>query len=335
MTLNTARDTQRKVQVAKQAQIKLPNGFWATAAIEVVDAAKAAKYMRSNSGNRRIKKAAVNYFAALMRKGEWVLSTDAIGFDVDGKLLNGQHRLTAITLTEIAQPFLVVRGLTADAFQHIDTGNRRGLSDVLDIMGTKSANIVAALAKRVAFYTKAGYLNPTIAGSGQNSAPGQPMHADRADMLDVAAEIEEIQYATELATALQQKGRRLGVTPSMIGFVYLLYRSWHPGIEDFLQRSVGFTFDKRGESDPAHRLSMRLIDAISGLEVDRLSASARVGYMVIAANADFKGRTLSKLQWTHKDRFPQPLVHAAPEWAERLGWDAPRGVKEEGGEVDE
>ena len=300
-----------------------------TSSVELIDADTAAKYLQKNSGNRRLRRATARYFAALMKKGAWVHSPDAIAFDELDRLINGQHRLTGIVLSGVPQWCTVVRGLSLDSFPHIDTGNRRGLEDVLHIMDVPLSHSVAPIAKRVASYVKAGYLNASIAGKGHNGSPGTALYADRADELEVATDLDGIGQAAEFAATLAKGGRRIGLTPTAIGFVCLLYRSWHPGIDSFLSRAANLTSDNRGDADPARRLSLRLLDSVQGLENERLSPSARVGYVVLAANADFRGKTLSKLQWTRKDHFPQPLVHVAPEWATRLGWDRPRGAKEE------
>lgn len=329
--LNQPANAVRKPALAKDLR---PSASPYKAAIELINADTASQYLQSNNGNRSIKKGAVAYFAALMEKGAWILSSDAIAFDKRGRLLNGQHRLTAVAMTGIAQHFVVVRGLDPSAFEHIDTGNRRGLDDVLDIMGVPHAKTTAAIAKRVATYAKAGYLTPSTAPFGRSSSAGGALFADRADELHVVMEFDEIPRAAELALGLAKGGRRLGITPTAIGFIYLLYKNWHPGIESFLQRTIAISPDSRGEGDPAKRLALRLLDGVQGLEVDSLSPAARIGYILLAANADFKGRQLSKLQWTHKDKYPQPLVHVATDWAKRLGWPAPKGAAETGEDDD-
>lgn len=51
-----------------------------------------------NKGNRRMSGAHVNSLKRDMESGNWFSDTDYIGFDKNGKLVNGQHRLKALSL---------------------------------------------------------------------------------------------------------------------------------------------------------------------------------------------------------------------------------------------
>lgn len=64
--------------------------------IETVTPMKAARWLKRNIANRRVSPKVVRNYAGDMSRGEWLLNGEAIKFDRDGNLLDGQHRLGAI-----------------------------------------------------------------------------------------------------------------------------------------------------------------------------------------------------------------------------------------------
>ena len=57
--------------------------------IELVTPIVAKQFLRSNENNRTIRPTAVSQYSEKMLQGSWRLSTDAIGFDENGVLING------------------------------------------------------------------------------------------------------------------------------------------------------------------------------------------------------------------------------------------------------
>ena len=117
--------------------------------IECINAAVAISYLERNEGNRPLNMSTVNIYAQRMLRGEFVLSNDAITFDAEGRLLNGQHRLKAVVQSDTEQPFLVLRGVPADTFTVMDDGKKRTPGDVLSIAGIRGATNMAALVRTV------------------------------------------------------------------------------------------------------------------------------------------------------------------------------------------
>lgn len=107
----------------------------------------AAAMLTTNAMNRPISRAHVERLSGAMQRGEWELNGATIKVASTGRLLDGQHRLTACV--ESGRPFktLVVRGLPESAFCTIDQIARsRKISDVLAIeTGANMKNVVAAL----------------------------------------------------------------------------------------------------------------------------------------------------------------------------------------------
>lgn len=93
----------------------------------------ARQWLERNLGNRPITGAVVNRYARDMVSGRWKMAGDPIRFSKTGKLIDGQHRLTAILKTGVTVPCLVLTGLDDAIFNVIDTGRTRTKSDVVFI----------------------------------------------------------------------------------------------------------------------------------------------------------------------------------------------------------
>lgn len=99
------------------------------AKIMLVTPEMANDWLQLNTNNRRLRRWWAEALAAAMRRGEWTPTHQGIAFSVSGKLIDGQHRLFAITKAGIAQSMLVVNGVPDEAFAVLDIGVKRSISD--------------------------------------------------------------------------------------------------------------------------------------------------------------------------------------------------------------
>ena len=84
-----------------------------------------------NINNRPVAQRRVEAFARTMRAGLWKVNNQAIGFDVEGHLVDGQHRLWAVTEAKVPVRMSVMRGVALDAVKTIDRGEIRTVAEVL------------------------------------------------------------------------------------------------------------------------------------------------------------------------------------------------------------
>lgn len=107
----------------------------------------AAEWLKKNIENRALRRSYVEGLKLAFMRGEYITSSDAIGFNTDGEMTNGQHRCTAISEmpSNFVAEMVVVRGLAVDSFKVTDTGLRRSPGDVLRI-----SNGLAAAARFMA-----------------------------------------------------------------------------------------------------------------------------------------------------------------------------------------
>tara|TARA_Y100001973_G_C5137818_1_gene301290 strand:- start:67 stop:1095 length:1029 start_codon:yes stop_codon:yes gene_type:complete len=113
---------------------------------ERIDPDTAINYLNLNfKNNRKIFKAKVQELATEMRQGRFKISNNAISFDKNGYLIDGQHRLEAIILSQTTQSFFVARELPIDSIAIMDIGIKRCVSDRITLMGTPISKKEAAV----------------------------------------------------------------------------------------------------------------------------------------------------------------------------------------------
>lgn len=86
----------------------------------------------SSAGNRSMRQWYVDLLAHAMRRGEWRVTSQGIGFDVLGHLNDAHHRLSACVQAGVSFDSVVVFGLRVDAYQVIDVGMKRTTGDLLN-----------------------------------------------------------------------------------------------------------------------------------------------------------------------------------------------------------
>lgn len=114
--------------------------------VKTITPAKAKEMLKHNVMNRSVRDNTVTKYASAMKRDQWVMNGEAICFDNEGNLLDGQHRLLAVIKADKPIQFLIVRGIEKHAFSTYNQGKTRSASDVLGIAGYKyTAGVAAAV----------------------------------------------------------------------------------------------------------------------------------------------------------------------------------------------
>lgn len=185
---------------------ELPARF--THNIELIDPDTARAWLDTNTGNRRIDRNAVARYAEDLRSGHWPFTGDTIKFAVDGRLIDGQHRLLAIIDADVTVEALVVRNLDPGAQVVVDNGKKRTIADSLALRGEANATTLAGVAGLV------------ITNGGKRRRPLSPSEVIAA--LDKHPSIRE---AANAATGLRIRN----LTPSVAGYCYWRLAQVNPG----------------------------------------------------------------------------------------------------------
>lgn len=101
---------------------------------KTINPALARRMLKKNRKrhNRNIRMAVVTRYALEMIMGNWVLSPHPICFNVNGELIDGQHRLWAIILSGCSIKMVVCCGVKDGVFSVLDQGLKRAVADVLE-----------------------------------------------------------------------------------------------------------------------------------------------------------------------------------------------------------
>lgn len=113
--------------------------------IETITPAIAAKWLEeANVHNRSLRDDHAVKLARIIEDGDFLLLTDCVGFDRNGVLINGQHRLAGCIIANRPIVVGVMRGLEPEAQDDTDTGLSRTFGDALKFMGQKDVHNLGA-----------------------------------------------------------------------------------------------------------------------------------------------------------------------------------------------
>ena len=274
-----------------------------------VDAPTARAWLARNTDNRPLSRSTVRRYARLMADGRWMVSTDAVGFDLDGKLVNGQHRLTAAAEHGEAGgdpvPMLVATGLSPAVFAVLDAGKPRSGRDVLHIRGFRNAATVASCARLVAKAEAGALWRPGgVKGEGGGKLELDELvrraEADRSALVAAAAEAHRL-YGLGLDDRL--------LVPAHAA---LVVRAWADGEEAavvrFLER-LATGIGVASADDPAHVVRQAFL-ADQRADV-RMGRAERLAVLLRGAQHAALGRPMKRARGKGAGAWPSPEV---------LGW---------------
>jgi hypothetical protein len=256
----------------------VPEADGPTAEIYKVSPAVAKRWLSRNVRNRPIRKNVVEAYARDMKAGAWQITGEAIKFDRNGALSDGQHRLTAVVQSGVTVDMLVVRGLAPEAQAVMDSGSKRTASDALTFGGIKNASIVAAAARLALREPEAGYADVRIAN---------PTNTEIAAFVTAHPRIK---FAADQANHYYPA---FDAPPSALALAWMRFEDAAGpfAAAEFFDAVAEMTTD--GAGDPRLALIRRLATARRHRE--RLESKVYLSLIYRAWNAWRKGRTLKAL----------------------------------------
>lgn len=257
-----------------------------------VTPALAEKWLRQNSHNRNLRDKAVMAYARDMEAGNWAENGESIKFAKDGTLLDGQHRLQAITLSGITVKMLVVTGLENRTQETMDDGRKRTLSDALHLRGESNAVVLGSLLRRALMWEMGQYRNTGV------------YTPTNTECLAFLAEHPEARDSASVANSLRKPAK---LPASVLGLTHWLFSSID---ED----DANWFFERLGSGagieqyHPVWTLRKRASD-ISG-SVGRVPEDMLLALVIKAWNGYRDGQEIRLLQFkpggSKPERFPLP-----------------------------
>jgi len=223
----------------------------------IVTPALAKRYLDRNINNRKLNVNRVAVLAKAMQRGEWQFNGDTIRIAKSGRLLDGQHRLSAICESGIPQRCIIVDGLNDGTFTTIDTGASRKAGQMLSMLGQRNANVLAATSLMVLNMEASG--NPVSV-----TASKRPTHSQ---VVELAESCEYLQVAARFGSCNGWVKRYIG--PSIGAFTYYWFGRFsemerdaffdeiRSGQLSYPDSPIGFTRDhlleERGSGGPVNK----------------------------------------------------------------------------------
>lgn len=284
--MSTTKATAKKVSMTSTSGV--------TYSIENVTPELAESWLARNTANRRMRRATAEAYARDMESGDWRENGDAICFAVDGTLLDGQHRLTAVVLSGISVPLLIVRDLPRETQDTKDDGRKRTMADTFGFHGVANNTTASAVTRRVILWQNGVRSN---SGGGYIPTKAEQVEAWRTD--------PTLRSAVETTVSIGKKGL---VPPSVIGLSWWLFSQL--STEDCAEFWHGMS---TGANLPQGSPILALRERVSNLtdaRTGRLPESHLLAWVIKAWNlyraektvsTNYRGFNLKPLE-----RFPEP-----------------------------
>lgn len=111
--------------------------------------ALARELIAKNTNNRTPNEARIASLAVQMKMGLWQQNGETIIVADTGRLLDGQHRLGAVIVSDCTVPMILVEGVKEESFHTINTGRPRRATDILSIAGHRNVYQISAAASQL------------------------------------------------------------------------------------------------------------------------------------------------------------------------------------------
>lgn len=259
---------------------------------ETITPKMAESWLEKNSDdNRSVRDHHVQLLAKEMKEGRWKLNGEAIIFDYNGRLLDGQHRLYASFTYGHAFETVVVRGVDPAAFQTLDSGMKRSAGDVLKKAGIAYGKLTAAAVRLVHFYET---------GRKDHLAVARMSNAETLVMVERYPRIVDAVAEVGPKDALS----RLCSQTAVAAFAYFAIEADSATATEFLDALATGENLRRG--DPRLTCRNYFINLKQGGR--RLHHRIHLALLIKAWNASYENRDMTVLKFVDGEVFPE-FVH--------------------------
>lgn len=287
MRTTSVTKSDRSSENHQQTVVAIPGG--PTVELVLVTPEIATKWLGQNTHNRSLRERRTFDYARDMAAGKWMQNGETIKFAKDGTLLDGQHRLKAITIAGVPVLMLVVTGLDFSTQETMDAGSKRTTADALGLRGEVNSTVLASILKRVWLWD---------AGDYKLSANVVPTTAECAELL---RHRPELRRSAEIASRVHGSFRYLpqsivGTAHHLFSRIELAEAAW------FFQR-----LGNGAELPTAHPiLTLRTRAMTEAADRRQTPPDRHLAYLIRAWNAVRDGRTLDRIQQAPDAPMPMP-----------------------------
>jgi hypothetical protein len=253
--------------------------------VEVFTVAKAKDALAKNKTNRSITKARVERYAESLKRGQWLVNGEAIVFDEDGHLVQGQHRMLAVISSGIPMETYVVRGVPTGAFKTLDSGRNRSVSDVFGINKELNTRALAAACRAVEYLVNGLFASQEL------------FTASRAE--EILVEYPTLRYWTHKFVG--KRTLKSNFPTASIGVFTLAAEVFGSElIEDFVEALDSGAGLEAG--NPALVLRNKFNEIMRG---SRIRTEFAIALIIKAINAYCHGKKIKVLRYAGDEEYPQ------------------------------
>lgn len=264
-----------------------------TAEFTVVTPDLARQWLGLNEGNRNLRHSKIAAFTRDILADRWIVTGEAIKFDWNGRLIDGQNRCHAIIRAGKPVTVLVVRGLDPDSQKIMDTGAKRSAGDALQMSGHhRNPNVLAATIRLLIAWDNGDLATAYSRAPEPTHAEVLSYYATRSELLDLAVANASRIYST------------IGATPSPLAAS--IYLTCLVDAEDSLRFFTQLhDLDLGGHGNPKATLYKRL----QSLRDEKALPAQQMYFMIRAWNAWREGRHVTQMKDRTNNgpsRMPEP-----------------------------
>ena len=245
--------------------------------------------LQQNEVNRKLSETHVQFLAKQMTDGKFIQNGDVIKFSKTGRLMDGQHRLSAVVASNETIDMNFCEGLNESAFDVLDTGRPRGASDVLSIHGIKNPFEQASAARYLMLLKNEDKTWKFTKKSNK-------------DILDVVVANPDISEGVELfKNSLHKKFPMLPV--SVMASLYVIFKAINfDGCNDFFNKFYT-GLDLKGDN-PIYILRNILIN--NSVATKKYTIYQKMEFVVLAWNL-YRSNKAAKFIKLGTDGFPKAI----------------------------
>jgi len=251
--------------------------------IERIDKKKADELLKNNGINRRIIRSSVDFIKTEIESGKFTINGSSIVISKDGVLIDGQHRLTAISELDTEMNMIVVRNVKESVFSTIDSGKSRTAADVLSSKKIPNSSSAASAIKRII---------EEFASKRKTSKNGSIKLSNTEILEFYNKNCIEIDETILKCLRLYQTQIKIVTVSVATAMIFLLGRENKTKAIQFIREL--FTGELESNSNAALTLRKRLIN--NKIEGKKLNDATLRALFIIAFRAYKNDRDISKIQ---------------------------------------
>lgn len=247
--------------------------------------------------NRPRSATALKRFVRTISEGRWAYTGETVVFSITGRLLNGQHRLTACIQAGAPIETLVAFGVDDAAFKFMDIGVKRTAGHILAIEGVPNYHWAAAALRIIYAYSS----NPIWSG-----APGGFM-PENDELLEFYYAHNDINKSRSAARSMWNEKL---LTPAWAGALHYICAQKNRQQADGFFETVASGIGIKSKQSPEYLIRSRLTESAIAVGNKKTDDVALAALFIKAWNAA-RGNPTKVLRWrssqTPNERFPRAI----------------------------